>query len=110
MRTGVEVTEAESELLEVLWRCGPLTPPRLFAEVSRRQTWEDSTVKTLLARLMRKNMVRSERTDGRLVYRPLLERETYLAELVDGLVRRAFGGDYGALASFLERTVTRDRR
>ena len=101
--TRSDVTEAESELLETLWRCGDLTPPRLFAEVKQRQNWGDSTVKTLLSRLMRKKMVQSERINGRLLYRPLLERDTYLAGLVDSLVDRAFGGDCNALESFLKR-------
>ena len=89
-------------MLEALWRCGDLTPPSLFAEVKQRQNWEDTTIKTLLARLMRKKMVHSERTNGRLLYRPLLERDTYLAGLVDNLVDRAFGGDCNALESFLK--------
>jgi predicted transcriptional regulator len=97
----IEVTEAESELLEALWRCGPLTPPRLFAEVRQRRDWADATVKTLLGRLMHKKAVRSERVEGRLIYRPLISREAYVAGLVDDLVGRAFGGDHAALKAYL---------
>ena len=97
----IDVTEAESELLEALWRCGPLTPPRLFAEVRQKRDWADATVKTLLGRLMHKKAVKSERIDGRLIYRPLISREAFVAGLVDDLVGRAFDGDYAALEAFL---------
>ena len=101
MGARIHVTEAESELLEALWRAGPLSPARLFDEVRLRRDWRDATIKTLLARLMQKQAVRSERADGRLVYRPLIARETYLAGEVEALVDRLFGGDAAALQRFL---------
>jgi predicted transcriptional regulator len=107
----VRVTEAESELLEALWRCGPLPPARLFAEVQARRPWRNPTIKTLLARLMRKGVLRAERIDGRLVYQPLVDRGAYVEAEVDDLVRRVFDGDPQALTRFLEtRAAPPDRR
>ena len=103
----IEVTEAERELMEALWRQGPLTPARLFAEVKRRRAWSDSTIKTLLARLMRKKIVRSERVEGHLVYRALIERDTLVASLLDDLVERLFHGDYAELERFISQRKTR---
>ena len=97
----IHVTEAESEVLEALWRGGPLPPARLFAEVRTRRDWRDATIKTLLGRLIQKKAVRAERDDGRLVYRPLIEREAYLAHEVDDLVQRLFGGNAAELRRFL---------
>lgn len=88
-------------MLEALWRCGPLTPPRLFAEVKTRRDWGDATIKTLLGRLVQKNVVRSERADGRLTYRPLINRETFIASEVDSLVKRLFAGNPDELERFL---------
>jgi len=98
----IEVTEAERELMEALWRQGPLTPARLFAEVKRRRAWSDSTIKTLLARLMRKKIVRSDRVEGYLIYRPLIERDALVASLLDDLVERLFQGDYAELEKFVQ--------
>ena len=97
----IAITEAEGEVLEPLWRLGPLPPMRLFAEVKARRTWGDATIKTLLGRLMRKSAVRSERSEGRLLYHPVVERDAYLASEVDDLVLRLFGGDVDALKRFL---------
>ena len=98
---AVHVTEAESAILEVLWRHGPLSPSRLIAEVQALRHWGAPTIKTLLGRLMHKRLVRSER-DGRLIlYRPLIDRDAYVAEEVQALVDRLFAGDPKALAAFL---------
>ena len=102
MELRIDVTEAERELMEALWRRGPLTPPSFFAEVKRQRAWGDSTIKTLLARLMRKKIVRSERVEGQLVYRPLVERDTLVASQVDDLVERLFHGDYAELERFIQ--------
>lgn len=96
-----EVTEAEGELLEVIWRHGPLPPASLFAEVKRRRPWADTTIKTLLGRLIQKKAVRSERLDGRLVYRPLIEREACVEAAIERLAARWFDGDRAGLARFL---------
>ncbi len=98
----IDVTEAERELLEALWRRGPLTPASFFAEVKQRRAWGDSTIKTLLARLMRKKIVRSERAGGQLVYRALIERDALVASLLDDLVERLFQGDYAELEKFIQ--------
>jgi predicted transcriptional regulator len=98
---NLRITEAEGKVLEPLWRLGPLPPMRLFAEVRSRRPWGDATIKTLLGRLMRKNAVRSERLEGRLLYHPMLERDAYLASEVHDLVQRLFGGDVDALQRFL---------
>jgi BlaI family penicillinase repressor len=105
MTGAVHVTEAEGELLEALWRCGPLSPPGLIAEVKRKRPWGQATIKTLLARLMHKRIVRSERSEAGLRYRPLIERTAFVESEVQALADRLFAGDLAALGAFVaERT------
>lgn len=101
MTETIHVTEAEGEVLAVLWRCGPLTPPKLMREVKARRAWSDSTIKTLLSRLIHKKAVASERDDGRLQYRPLLERAAYVEGEVRALIDRLFEGDPARLIALL---------
>ena len=105
MTGAVHVTEAEGALLEALWRCGPLSPPRLIAEVQQARPWGQATIKTLLGRLMHKRIVQSERRDGGLRYRVLIERTAFVESEVQALADRLFGGDLAALGAFVaERT------
>lgn len=99
----MHVTEAESVVLAALWRYGPLTPTRLVEAVKARRDWGDATIKTLLGRLMQKKAVRSHREDGRLLYHPLLTRETYVAGEVQALIDRLFEGRPEKLAAHLTR-------
>lgn len=103
MTGPIHITRAESVVLGALWRCGPLTPARLQEEVKAVQPWADTTIKTLLARLIHKQIVRAERHDRAVSYRPLIERGAYVEAEVQDLVDRLFDGDPGALAAFLKR-------
>jgi BlaI family penicillinase repressor len=103
MAAPIHVTEAESAILEALWRHGPLPPARLIAEVKAQRAWGEATIKTLLGRLMQKKAVRSVRENGLVRYHPLIEREAYLDAEITALANRLFGGDALALAAFLAR-------
>lgn len=100
--TAIHVTEAESAVLDALWRCGPLPPARLIEEVKRVRPWGDATIKTLLGRLMQKKAVLSAREDGRLLYRPLIARSDYIEAELQGIADRLFGGDRAALVAYLK--------
>jgi len=97
----IHVTEAESEILAALWRHGPLTPRGLIEAVGAVQPWGEATIKTLLGRLMRKGAIRSERDDGRLTYRAMIDRDAYVADEIRALVDRLFGVEISALAAFI---------
>lgn len=100
--TAIHVTEAESAVLDALWRCGPLPPARLIEEVKRVRPWGEATIKTLLGRLMQKKAVLSAREDGRLLYRPLIARSDYIEAEIQGIADRLFGGDRSALVAHLK--------
>jgi predicted transcriptional regulator len=95
------ITEAESVVMGALWRLGPLTPPRLMIEVKAVQPWADTTIKTLLARLIQKKRVKSERHEGVVRYWPLVDRRAYVQAEIQALVDRLFEGDEAGLLAFL---------
>ncbi len=98
---SIHVTQAESAIMEALWRCGPLPPTRLLAEVRATRPWGEATVKTLLGRLMQKKAVRSVREDGMLRYHAQLDRAVYVEAEIRALAGRMFDGDIARLAQFL---------
>lgn len=92
MLKGVgSISEAESRVLEVLWREGPSTSERVIAALAA-ESWEVSTIKTLLARLVKKHAVRARKEGRRYVYAAVLTREQWITTVSEGLLARLFGG------------------
>ena len=98
-RLPEHITSAESQVMEALWRLGPSTTEELVIEVKRSQDWGDATIKTLINRLLKKDVIQSERVRGRHQYRPLVQRNEYLTRESQGLLDRLFEGSLAPLIS-----------
>lgn len=88
-------------MLGALWRRGPLSFASLIEEVKAGQPWADTTIKTLLHRLMQKGAVRSQKEDGRQRYHPVIDRQTYVEGEVQDLLDRLFEGKPDRLVALL---------
>src|SRR5437879_11152256 len=100
---SLKISGAESRIMEALWRCGPLTPDGVIAQVGEAQGWAPGTVKTLITRLLRKKAIEGRREEGGYFYRPLLSRTSYVQSESESLVDRLFGGEVAPLvANFAE--------
>jgi predicted transcriptional regulator len=93
------ISDAEREVMEVLWRRAPRSAEDILAEVGPRQHWQEGTVKSLLNRLLRKRAVKAVRDGRRYLYSPLLSRERYVLEESKGLLDRLFGGRVAPLVA-----------
>lgn len=95
----MNITEAESQIMEALWRKTPLTADEIVADVRARQPWAEATVKTLINRLLKKKAIRSERVDGRHQYVALIARANYIQDESQGLLDRLFEGQLAPLVA-----------
>src|SRR5215469_10793275 len=91
VKAVVSISDAESRVLEVLWRDGPATSERVIAALAE-ENWEVSTIKTLLARLVKKRAIRAKKEGRRYLYSALLSREQWVTSESEGLLRRLFDG------------------
>ena len=100
----MRISGAESQVMEALWRRAPLTAEEIFVEVGETQGWAEATLKTLLNRLLNKNVVSAEKDGRRYLYRPLVARDEYVEAESQGLLDRLFDGRLAPLVShFSER-------
>jgi predicted transcriptional regulator len=79
-------------LAYALWAKAPLSATDVADEIGEDRDWSLATVKTLLSRLVAKNVVATEPQGRRFLYRPLLERADYVGGESRRLVERLFGG------------------
>lgn len=102
----MQISPAESRIMDALWRRGPLGAEEVIADVAPAQGWTDSTVKTLISRLLHKKAIRSVREKGKGVrYETLVGRDDYLSHESRGFLDRMFGGE---LAPFVSHFASRE--
>ncbi len=86
------ISDAESQIMDALWRRGPLVVEDIVAEVAGPRRWSDSTVKSLIGRMLNKGAIESVRREGRTWYRPLIQRDDYRMAESQSFLDRIFGG------------------
>ncbi|MGH8326168.1 MAG: BlaI/MecI/CopY family transcriptional regulator [Steroidobacteraceae bacterium] len=103
MSAPESISEAESAVLAVLWEKGTATAEAVAAALAKPRGWQDSTVKTLLGRLLRKGAARAEKDGRRFIYSPTLAREDWLSQESDSLLDRLYGGRVAPLVAHFSR-------
>lgn len=96
---AVKISGAESQIMEALWRKGPLTPDGIVEAVGEAHGWAPGTVKTLITRLLRKKAIEGRREAEGYLYRPLLSRTDYVQSESQSLVDRLFDGEVAPLVA-----------
>ena len=92
----VQISEAESVVMEALWQRHPLVADEV---VAADRGWQEPTVKTLLNRLLKKGAISAERDGRRYLYSPVLRREDWVLEESTGLLDRLFQGRVAPLVA-----------
>lgn len=93
----MRISDAESQLMDVLWDRGPTSAEDLIREASAAQGWAEGTVRTLINRLLRKKAIESRKEAGRAVYHPLVARADYVQAESQGLLNKLFQGELAPL-------------
>ncbi len=88
----MQISEAESVVMQELWKRSPLAADEVHAALAGQQDWQEATVKTLLNRLLNKGAIRAERDGRRYRYAPVLTHAQWLKGESEGLLDRLFGG------------------
>ncbi len=96
----MQISTAESVVMEVMWRDGPCYAEQIVSEVTASRDWTAATVKTLLNRLLNKGAVQAERIGRRYLYTPVLNRDDYITQESQGLLDRLFDGQVAPLVSY----------
>jgi len=98
------ISNAEFEIMNVLWADAPLGASDVAARVSKKMKWSSKTVKTLLARLVEKGALGHRSEGRRYLYRPLITRDEYAAGETETLANKLFGGRAAPLVAHLADT------
>lgn len=101
MEKKATVSDAELEILEVLWAADrALNASEIRQQLGLSKNWERTTVLTLMQRLLKKNVIRQEKREV-YYYAPCIKREEYVREETKNFVDKFFKGSSRNLAAAL---------
>lgn len=101
MKKKVTVSDAELEILEVLWSADTvLNASEIRTRLEENKNWERTTVLTLIQRLLKKEVISQEKREV-YYYVPCIKREEYVKEETKNFVDKFFKGSSRNLAAAL---------
>jgi BlaI family transcriptional regulator, penicillinase repressor len=91
MKTTMRMTQAEWEVMAVVWQRQPTPASAVVEELHERRQWSLATVRTLLRRLVRKGALRQEIEGKRYLYTALVSMEASVRSESESFWDRVLG-------------------
>jgi len=86
------ISEAEWQVMNVLWDRSPQTAAEVIDALAEPQGWNPKTVRTLLGRLVQKAALDYEQDGRKYLYRPAVARAACSRVEARSFLDRVFGG------------------
>ncbi|MHC4206264.1 MAG: BlaI/MecI/CopY family transcriptional regulator [Planctomycetota bacterium] len=97
------ISEAEWEVMKVLWKTSPRTANEIVKELTGKTRWKRETIRTLINRLVQKKVLGFEKKGRQYHYFPRVTEAEGIKTEAESFVKRIGGGSIEPmLAAFVE--------
>ena len=87
--------------MEAVWKDSPVKARQVVELLGVRENWKPQTVKTLLARLVKKGVLRPESEGNHYLYHPEISREQAVADETNSFLERICRGSLAPMLAHL---------
>ena len=99
MNSLPQISEAEFEIMKVVWKYAPINTNEITQRLTRTTTWSPKTIQTLIKRLVTKGALTYEKQSRVFVYTPLVKEQDYINQESHSFLKRFYGGRISAMLS-----------
>ena len=99
MKTLPQISEAEFEVMKVIWKHAPISTNEITEKLTQTTKWRPKTIQTLIKRLVTKGALSYEKQSRVFVYTPLIEEKEYIGHESHSFLERYYDGDITAMLS-----------
>jgi len=92
-----KISDAEFEVMKIVWSRSPLTSQEVIDALKDGQDWMPATIKTLINRLLKKGALAYEKVGKNYLYRPALSKEECVRAESSTFLDKVFDGALGPL-------------
>lgn len=83
--TATEMTPAEWDVMRVIWTMGDIGSGEIIGAVQAKRDWTESTIKTLLRRLVKRGALTTSALGRKFIYHPEIEERVAMDETTTDL-------------------------
>lgn len=91
MNRHSNITDAEWQIMRMIWASENTTSSQIIASVGKSKGWAPTTIKTLLARLVKKNVISFNLQDRTRLYYPLVTEMDCVRSEMNSVIMRLYG-------------------
>ena len=98
-----QISEAEFEVMKIVWKSAPINTNEITEQLLKTTSWSAKTIQTLIKRLVTKGALTYEKQGRVFVYTPLVKEDEYINQESNSFLKRFYDGDISAmLSAYLE--------
>ena len=75
-----QISEAEFEVMKIVWKYAPISTNEITDRLVKTTTWSPKTIQTLIKRLVTKGALSYEKQSRVFVYTPLVGEAEYITQ------------------------------
>lgn len=94
-----KVSNAEWEVIKVLWEKSPQTSSEIIEAVTKENDWSPKTIHTLISRLVKKEALIVNKEDGHYQYTPSVSKQALSKMETKSFVKKIYDGSVQLLLS-----------
>ena len=99
MNTLPQISEAEFEVMKIVWKYAPISTNEITEKLLQTTTWSPKTMQTLIKRLVTKGALTYEKQSRMFVYTPVVKEREYIGQESSSFLNRYYDGDITAMVS-----------
>lgn len=84
-----KISDAEWQVMRVLWEKSPMAVKEIIEILSKKTTWKSETIRTLINRLTKKEAIGFEKKGRRHYFYPLVSQEECVKADADSFLARS---------------------
>ena len=99
MKSLPQISEAEFEVMKIVWKYAPINTNEITDRLVKTTTWSPKTIQTLIKRLVTKGALTYEKQSRVFVYTPLVDEAEYIGQESNTFLDRFYNGNITAMLS-----------
>ncbi|WP_025027102.1 BlaI/MecI/CopY family transcriptional regulator [Caldalkalibacillus mannanilyticus] len=109
MRKLPQISEAELEVMKIIWKHHPINTNEVIEKLAKTTTWSPKTIQTLLLRLLKKEALKNHKEGRVFVYTPNVAESDYVEVESHSFLKRFYDGALNSMVlNFLEKDKLSD--